>query len=297
MTWFDWLRAVSPLAKVSAVGESRVLGARGRGGRWVDIRHPRWERDVHVLGSDPRPLGPPHRYTLPLAWSRPESPSTMTFRFSTEGTEFRYLSNQWVRVSLPGVDDPWGAARSFSLSSSPSEPGGISVTCRISDTPFKQALARLRPGDAAEVYGPLGLFLYDGSRPGVFLAGGIGITPLRGMLRFAADTQVSTARRLLYTARTPEELVFRSEFDALAATSTEFQVHYAVTRPADSPRPWTGRTGRIEARWIEEIAGPLSAPRYYVAGLPEMVETTVQTLTGPLGVPEDDVDYEVFRGF
>jgi glycine betaine catabolism B len=221
----------------------------------------------------------------------------MTFRFSTEGTGFRYLSNQAVRLFLPGVDDPWGAVRSFSLSSSPTESGHISITCKISDTPFKQALSRLRPGERAEVYGPLGLFLYDGARPSLFIAGGIGITPFRGMLRYAADTHVSTPRRLLYSARVPEEFVFRAELDELARSSQDLEVRYTVTRPRESSNEWNGRVGRIGASWIREIAEPLERPRYYIAGLPEMVEETVTTLVRSLSVPEDDVDYEVFRGF
>jgi len=221
----------------------------------------------------------------------------MTFRFSTAGTGFRYLSNQAVRLALPGVDDPWGAARTFSLSSSPSESGYISVTCKISDTPLKQALSRLEPGDKAEVYGPLGLFLYDRSRPSVFLAGGIGITPFRGMIRYAADIGDSQERRLLYSARVPEELIFRAELDALSKPPSPFRVEYTVTRPSDSRTPWHGRVGRISEAWIREAARSLGRPKFYVAGLPEMVQEAVTILSGPLGIPEEDIDFEVFRGF
>ncbi|MCI4365968.1 MAG: FAD-dependent oxidoreductase, partial [Thermoplasmata archaeon] len=206
-------------------------------------------------------------------------------------------SNQAIRLALPGVDDPWGAVRSFSLSSSPSEPGRIAVTCKISDTPFKQALARLRPGETAEVYGPLGAYLFDGTRPSVFLAGGIGITPFRGMLRYAADTGNLSEKRLLFSARIPEEFVFRTELDELARSRSHVEVHYTVTRPAESAVPWNGRTGRIDEGWIRAIAAPLDRPKFYIAGLPEMVEEMVTILRGPLSIPEDDIDYEVFRGF
>ncbi|HLM70228.1 MAG TPA: FAD-dependent oxidoreductase [Thermoplasmata archaeon] len=239
----------------------------------------------------------PGRFVLPLVESRRESPTAMTFRFSTEGTDFRYLSNQAIRLSLPGVDDPWGAARTFSLSSSPSEPDQIAVTCKISDTPFKQALARLRPGATAEVFGPIGMFLYDPGRPTVFLAGGIGITPFRGMLKYAADTHSPAERRLLYSARVPEEFVFRAELDALARPPSPFRVLYSVTRPAESSVAWEGRVGRIDEEWIREVAAPLDRPKFFVAGLPEMVEEMVSVLGGKLGVVEDDIDYEVFRGF
>ncbi|MFZ3355188.1 MAG: FAD-dependent oxidoreductase [Thermoplasmata archaeon] len=251
---------------------------------------------MHVLGGPALGLPRPQRVVLPLLESRRESPTVMTFLFSTEGTGFQYLSNQAVRLVLPGVDDPWGAARTFSLSSSPSEADRISVTCRISDTPFKLALARLRPGDPVEVYGPIGAFLFDGTRSSIFIAGGIGITPFRGMLRYAADLQIPSERRLIYSARVPEELLFRTELDALASSSS-LQVHYTVTRPHDSTNAWPGRVGRIDDDWIREIAGSLVKPKFYIAGLPAMVENVLGTLRGPLGTPEEDIDYEVFRGF
>ncbi len=221
----------------------------------------------------------------------------MTFRFSTEGTTFRYLSNQAVRLSLPGVEDPWGPVRAFSLSSSPTEAGVVSVTCKISDTPFKQALSRLSPGAPAEIYGPLGRFLLDRTRPSVFLAGGIGISPFRGMLRYAADLGDTGERRLLYSARVPEELVFREELDALARASPHVRVQYTVTRPGESSVVWDGRVGRIDAAWIRDASEGLAHPRYYVVGLPEMVAGTVSVLKGPLRVPDVDILFEAFRGY
>ncbi|HXQ79296.1 MAG: FAD-dependent oxidoreductase [Thermoplasmata archaeon] len=252
---------------------------------------------MQAPGSTHPDVPRPGRFVLSLLESRRESPTSMTFRFSTQGTGFQYLSNQAVRLALPGVEDPWGAVRTFSLSSSPSERGHISITCKISDTPFKQALARLQPSETAEVYGPLGLFLYDRERPAVFLAGGIGITPFRGMLRYAADTGATEPRRLLYSARVPEEFVFRDELDEMSRSAPHVQVHYTVTRPSESSTPWNGRVGRIDETWIREVAGPLTRPKFFVAGLPEMVEEMVTTLSGSLHVPEDDIDYEVFRGF
>jgi glycine betaine catabolism B len=240
---------------------------------------------------------PPARYDLPLVESRPVSPTAMTFRFSTEGTDFHYRSQQAVRLHLPGVDDPWGATRAFSLSSSPTEKGTIAVTCKISDTPFKQALSRLAPGDRAVVFGPLGHFLLDADRPAVFIAGGIGITPFRGMIRYAADSGIRQPTVLLYSARTPEELVFRSELESVARRHAGLKIEFSITRPNDSTAPWAGRTGRFDAERVRAGAVGLERPRFYVAGLPEMVESTVGFLLGTLGVPPEVVLYESFRGY
>ncbi len=252
---------------------------------------------MRVLGSGDADLPPRGEYELPLLENRRESPTSRTFRFSTKGTGFRYLSNQAIRLALPGVDDPWGRARLFSLSSSPTEPDILAVTCKISDTPFKRALARLRPGDTAYVFGPVGRFLYDASRPALFLAGGIGITPFRGMLRFATDRGVTQPITLLYSARVPEELVFRRELDAIARSSPLRSVHYTVTRPSDSSKTWSGHIGRIDEEWISEVVDLSLRPRVYVAGLPEMVQAMVILLEGRLNVPRDSIDFEVFRGY
>jgi glycine betaine catabolism B len=250
--------------------------------------------EIRGLGG---PIQTPQDYRLPLMESRRESPTVMTFRFSTEGSGFHYRSNQAVRLALPGVADPWGVVRAFSLSSSPSETGFIEVTCKITDTPFKQALSRLHPGDFAQVYGPLGHFLLDASRPAVLLAGGIGITPFRGMVRFAADTGLSQPLALLYSARVPAELVFRRELDQLAVAHPQISVHYTVTRPAESKTAWEGRVGRIDADWIASLTDRSARPRYYVAGLPEMVEEMVTALSVRLQVSREDIEFESFRGY
>ncbi|HTS32801.1 MAG TPA: FAD-dependent oxidoreductase [Thermoplasmata archaeon] len=229
--------------------------------------------------------------------SQPETPTSMTFRFSTRGTDFHYRSNQAVRLVLPGVRDPWGPARSFSLSSSPTETDLISVTAKMTGSPFKEALRTLRPGEGCDVIGPLGDLLFDPSRDALFIAGGIGVTPFRGMARYAADTGASRSRVLLYSARTPEEFAFRDELDAIARGDPHLAVHYTVTRPTESTRPWTGRTGRIDLHWVREALYGLTRPKVYVVGLPEMARDVLAFLRDPLGVVEDDLEYEYFMGY
>src|SRR5580658_3030650 len=138
----------------------------------VIIADPPVDGDVLPTAPLPPNVPRPQRFSLPLLAKRRESPSVMTFDFSTAGVPFEYRPNQAIRLSLPGIEDPWGAVRTFSLSSSPTETDRISVTCKITDTPFKQALARWEVGAAAEVVGPLGAFFFDGTRPSVFIAGG-----------------------------------------------------------------------------------------------------------------------------
>lgn len=237
------------------------------------------------------------RYDLPFLESRTETPTTMTFRFSTRETDFRYRSNQAIRLILPNVHDPWGPARSFSLSSSPTEAGWVAVTAKMTGSPFKEGLRALEPGDRVWVLGPLGDLLYDPTRPSLFIAGGIGITPFRGMMRYAADTGASSPIRLLYSARIPEEFAFARELNELSRSHPHFQIGYTVTRPGESETHWSGRTGRIDEAWIHDSLEGLDHPKVYVVGLPEMVQDILRTLRDRFSFIEDDLEYEFFRGY
>ena len=252
---------------------------------------------MDLVTSSAVTLPVPARYVLPFLDKHRETPTATTFRFATKGTGFRYLSNQAIRLGLPGVNDPWGPVRLFSLSSSPSELGFISITSKMTGSPYKEALNHLKEGDRAVVAGPFGDLIYDASRPALFLAGGIGVTPFRGMLRYAVDTGARQPVILLYSARVPEEFAFRKELDALAQRRETIRIYYTVTRPQDSDSAWTGRTGRIDEAWIREMSQGLEDPKIYVVGLPEMVEDSLLLLRDKMKVAEEDLEYEFFRGY
>jgi len=236
-------------------------------------------------------------HKLPFLDARRETPTATTFRFSLQGSNFRYLSNQFVLLVLPDVSDPWGPARRFSLSSSPTEVDAIAVTAKVTDSPYKQRLASLRPGEIVEVRGPIGHFLLRAERPAVMIAGGVGISPFRGMIRYAADTGLSTPIRLLYSARVPEEFAFRGELDAIARARPNISIVYTVTRPDESAARWSGGTGRVDAALVRAAARDLTDPLYYVCGTPEMVEGMASLLLDDLGVAEDRLVVERFFGY
>lgn len=250
-----------------------------------------------MLPSEARVTGMPGRYRFTFLRSHQETPTTMTFTFSTEGTGFRYRSNQAIRLALARVKDPWGPSRAFSLSSSPSEPNVASVTAKMTGSPYKEGLRSLRPGDPAVAIGPHGDLLYDPTRDSLFIAGGIGVTPFRGMIRYARDLGEHRRIRLLYSARVPEEFAFRAELDQLSEEDRNTEVHYTVSRPGESKRPWNGRTGRIDKAWVRETLRGLERPKVFVVGLPQMAWETLEMLRSLFGFSEDDLEYEFFRGY
>jgi glycine betaine catabolism B len=182
----------------------------------------------------------------------------------------------------------------MSLACSPTRPY-LEFGARLSNSPWKAAFAELEPGEDAEIDGAYGHFILDENSPAVLVAGGIGITPLKGMAEYAADRHLPMEFRLAYANRTQEEIIYRSELDALTRQNPRFEVHYTLTQ-ASEDSSWTGSRGRVGTDLLKRLSSRLVEPTYYVCGKPGMVQETYRSLLR-LGVAEDRIKYEVFRGY
>jgi glycine betaine catabolism B len=205
---------------------------------------------------------------------------------------FHFAPVQFCGLELSTRDGP--IEYPMSLACSPTRPY-LEFGARVSSSAWKEAFAALRPGDEAEVDGAYGHFVLDEASPAILVAGGIGITPLKGMAEFAADRHLPLDVRLLYSNRNEEEIAYRSELDTLAEQNPRFHVYHTLTRaPKDSA--WAGRRGRIDSDLLAEVSGGLSHPVYYVCGAPGMVQGTYRLLQSQ-GIPPDRIRFEVFRGY
>lgn len=182
----------------------------------------------------------------------------------------------------------------MSLACSPTRPH-LEFGARVSGSPWKEAFAALKPGDWAEVDGAYGHFRLDESAPAVLVAGGIGVTPLKGMAEFAADRQLPIEVRLAYSSRDETEIAYHGELDALVRQNPRFKVFHTLTRVAEKSG-WTGRRGRIDSEFLTEVSRGLSDPVYYVCGAPGLVQDTYRSLQA-LGVATERIKFEVFRGY
>jgi ferredoxin-NADP reductase len=204
---------------------------------------------------------------------------------------FSFLPTQFTFLSLK-TDGGWDV-RPMSIATSTTRPN-LEYAVRVGDSPFKRAFASLRPGDTVALQGPFGHFVLDEDRPAVLLAGGIGITPLKGMAEYAADKALPIPIRLVYSNRSEEEIAYRAELEELAGQNPHFSVLHTLTRNA--PKGWEGSIGRIDTRLLQDAARGLDRPVYYVCGKTSMV-TEMLRLLSESGVAESDVLVEVFRGY
>jgi len=189
-----------------------------------------------------------------------------------------HLAGQHVDVRLT-AEDGYQAERSYSVASAPEDELLALTVERLADGEVSPYLAdELRPGDQLELRGPIdGYFVWQEPLGGplLLLAGGSGIVPLRAILRHRAATGSSVPARLLYSVRSEEEIIYRSELDALAGDGVE--VRYTLTRAR--PEGWRGHLGRIDDALLQQISwAPAERPLVYVCGPNGFVEQAASGL-------------------
>lgn len=236
--------------------------------------------------------------TIKLTRSGEVAERTMEFRF-TRPSGFEFRAGQSVDVTLidPPETDAEGNTRAFSIASPPFE-DHLTIATRMRDSAFKRVLRQAAEGLEVRVEGPGGSFTLhkNASKPAVFLAGGIGITPFLGMVRQAPKDEPRQQLYLFYANRRPEDAPFLNLLTALPAEKPNFHFIPTMTGMAKSHRPWTGETGVIDRemllRHVREPVGPI----YYIAGPPAMV-TAMRKMLASAGVDEDDIRTEEFSGY
>jgi len=233
-----------------------------------------------------RPAAPMH--DVRLLGRAQVADGTLEFRLSRPpGFEFR--AGQSVSLALldpPRV--PSSAQRTLSLASAPGDPDLAVATRMREGSAYKRALGALGVGSGLRLRGPRGAMTLheDASRPAVFVAGGIGITPFMSMLRQAARERSTRPLQLAYANRGRGDAPYLAELEALAHKLPRFRLLAHMT----------DAQGRLDAGVLARFAGDASAPVYYLAGPPAMVDAMKSALR-ELRVADVDVRSEQFYGY
>jgi ferredoxin-NADP reductase len=212
---------------------------------------------------------------------------------------FKFKPGQFANFTLDSVvtTDPGGITRSLSIASAPHEKE-LMVAMRMRDTGFKRIASALPIGAPFLLEGPYGnLVLHrDVTQPAVFLAGGIGITPFRSIIRHA--TEVGSAHKifLFYSIRRLEEAAFLNELREIQELNPRFKFIPTITHPDGIPHDWRGEIGHITEPMLMRWLPDFQAPIFYIAGPPGMVAGTREIL-GVAGVSDDNIRAEEFAGY
>ncbi len=210
-----------------------------------------------------------------------ETPNVWTVRLAPQGGgqpyahlpgQFHFLTFERGR-GLPHEEHHW------TISSSPTDPTTISSTIKESGD-FTATIGQTRAGDSVLVEGPFGRFsymLHPDDRNVVFIAGGIGITPIMAMLRHMRDTGSELPVLLIYANHSEQDIVFRDELDAIMTAGTpRLQVIHILSNPSDS---WSGEHGYVDAEKLGRFLNHQFANRsYYICCPPAMADKVIEAL-------------------
>jgi ferredoxin-NADP reductase len=207
----------------------------------------------------------------------PETPRTRTLVLDVDGWD-GHRAGQHVDIRLT-AEDGYQAERSYSIASGPGDERLELTVERIDDGEVSPYLVdEVRAGDVFELRGPIGgYFAWEPANGGPLLlvGGGSGVVPLRAMLRARPG---GVEARLVYSARTLEDVIYRQELAALGD-----DVVLTLTREQRDG----ARTGRIDGDLLREVAfGPADEPRIFVCGPTSFVESVAQALVELGHAPE-----------
>ncbi len=176
--------------------------------------------------------------------------------------------------------------RSFSISSSPIE-RYLMITFNKGVSWYKQLLENVETGDQLQSSHPAGTFTLDKNSPAVFLAGGIGITPFRSMVKYAIDNKLTTPILLIYS-NADENFLFKKELDQWQKSYSPLQIIYVDTT----------LEGRLNKDKLQQLLSPVTTlpPIYYLAGPPKMVNDFKDILL-KLNIDRVNIRTDEFTGY
>jgi ferredoxin-NADP reductase len=207
-----------------------------------------------------------------------------------------HRAGQHVDVRLT-AEDGYQAQRSYSIASAPEDDRLVLTVERLDDGEVSPYLVdELRSGDELELRGPIGgYFVWEAALGGPLLlvAGGAGVVPFRAMLRHHRASGSSVPVRLLYSARSIADIVYRDEL-ARIGEDGDVDVRFTLTR--EQPEGWRGYARRIDQELLSEVAwSPAERPGVYVCGPTDFVESAANALVA-LGHEPGRIRLERFGG-
>jgi ferredoxin-NADP reductase len=229
--------------------------------------------------------------------TREVAKGTLLVVFDLQGEEVDFRPGQYFWVELPnrGHDDDKGLRRHISVVTSPTDRGVLGLCTRLRDTAFKTTLAELEVGDEVDVEQPKGDYVLpeDTGPHYVFVAGGIGITVFRSMLRYIADTGEPYRVTLVYSNRDRESTAFLDELQGLEDRIPGLGVVLTMTEDDG----WDGERRYVGPDLLRDhLDGDLGDHTYLIAGPPQMVTAVTEALS-EAGVPEDQLLPDRFSGY
>jgi ferredoxin-NADP reductase len=227
-----------------------------------------------------------------------ETPTVSTFRFVNPAGDrmpFDFAPGQFLQVEVePRPGSP--VKRSYTIASAPTRSAYVELTVKREEHGIVSAHLHdhIKIGDRVKLAGPFGVFTFNGSDADsiVLIAGGVGITPMMSVLRYLTDTAWPGEIFFIYSARSPDEIVFREEIEYLERRHPNLHTLVVVSgRPAGTS--WLGPEGLLTRELLMNEVPDIASRRIHLCGPPPMMAAVRQQLA-ELGVPDAQIRTEAF---
>ena len=243
-------------------------------------------------------VSPKEKLVLRLKELKEIGRDTYDFIF-TPDSKFNFKAGQYLEWTLAHVhSDSRGNRRYFTLASSPTENSArIGVKFYPEMSSFKKKLLSLKPGDTLVASQRAGEFTLpkDKNKKLVFLAGGIGITPFRSMLKHLIDKKEKRDIVMFYSNKVLEDVAYTEIFDQ-AEEELGVRTVYTLTDTATLPNPWLGERGFITAEMIKKYVPDYRERYFYISG-PHMMVTAFEETLQSMGLSKSQIKTDFFPGF
>lgn len=243
-------------------------------------------------------VSPKEKLLLMLKEKIQIAPDIYDFVFGLD-EKLNFLPGQYMEWTL-GHENPdsRGSRRYFTIAASPTEENlRIGIKFYPNGSSFKKALIALQSGDAIVASQLAGEFTLpkDPNKKLAFIAGGIGVTPYRSMIKYLLDLSQKRDIILLYSNKLASDIVYKEIFDE-ALQKLGIKTVYVLTDSANVPAGWSGRVGFIDTKMIAEGVPDFKDRTFYISGPHSMVDAFEKQLKA-MGVPGNQLKADFFPGY
>ncbi len=244
-------------------------------------------------------VSPKQKFVLVLKQKIKVAQNTYDFVFSPDHP-FYFRPGQYLEWTLGHKwPDSRGNRRYFTIASSPTEREiRIGIKFYANGSSFKNKLLNMKEGQDTIIASQLaGEFVLpkDVNKKLVFMAGGIGVTPFRSMVKYMIDKKQERDVVMFYSNRTSADVAYENILDQ-SAVELGFKIVYTVTDPVPPGEIWHGKTGFVDAKMVKQEVPDFLERHFYLSGTHGMCETFENMLLG-MGVKSSHIHKDFFPGF
>ena len=210
----------------------------------------------------------------------------------TDELPIAFVPGQWVNLHVRTRSGEV-EKRPYSIASAPdpAHPATIELAVTlVEDGQVSSALHAMKPGDTLQMDGPYGFFTREdhAAEDALLVGTGTGVAPLRSMLHAALSAPSGPRLTLLFGCRTPADILYRREIEALSNKHERFRFEPTLSRAEPA---WQGRRGYVQTH-LQELIPQLGRPHVYVCGLSNMVNSVRAVLKETLGYNRKQIHTE-----